>query len=106
MYIRMTFVRLKPDKREAARKLYNDEVISTHKGRKGLRFVHLLESIDQKDEGIAVTAWDTKEDAMVYEKGGDYGKLVEKFKDMIVGEPLLKSYQITASSEPLLLRIF
>ncbi len=106
MYIRMTFVRLKANKKEAARKLYDNEVIPTHKGRKGLRFVHLLESIDNKDEGIAVTAWDTEEDALSYEKAGDYQKQVRKFKDLIEGEPELKSYQITASSEPLLLRIF
>ena len=106
MYIRMTFVRLKPDKKEAARKLYDNEVIPAHKGRQGLRFVHLLESMDNKDEGIAVTAWDTREDALAYEKVGDYQKLLSQFKDLIEGEPELKSYQITASSEPLLLRIF
>ena len=106
MYIRMTFVNLKPEKKEAARKLYNDEVIPAHKGRKGLRFVHLMESMDGREEGIAVTAWDTKEDVMVYEKSGDYEVQLAKFKEMITGEPVLKSYQITASSEPLLLRIF
>lgn len=106
MYIRMTFVRLNPDKKEAARKLYNNEVIPAHKGRPGLRFVHLMESMDNKDEGIAVTAWDTREDALAYEKAGEYQKLLHKFKDLIDGEPVLKSYQITASSEPLLLRIF
>jgi heme-degrading monooxygenase HmoA len=102
----MTFVRFKPEKKEAARRLYNNEVIPTHKGRKGLRFVHLMESRDNKEEGIAVTAWDTREDALAYEKSGDYEKLVGKFRYMFSGEPVLKSYQITASSEPLLLRIF
>jgi quinol monooxygenase YgiN len=106
MYIRMTFVRLKPGKKEAARKLYDNEVIPAHKDRQGLRFVHLLESMDSMDEGIAVTAWDTREDALAYEKAGDYQKLISKFKDLIEGKPELKSYQITASSEPLLLRIF
>jgi quinol monooxygenase YgiN len=106
MYIRMTFVQLKSDKKEAARKLYDKEVIPIHKGRQGLRFVHLLESMDNKNEGIAVTAWDTKEDALSYEKSGDYQKLIGKFNDLIDGEPELKSYQITVSSEPLLLRIF
>lgn len=106
MYIRMTFVRLKPDKKEEARKLYDNEVIPEHKDRRGLRFVHLLESMDNRDEGIAVTAWDTKEDALSYEQSGDYQKMVNKFNDLIDGEPELKSYQITASSEPLLLRIF
>ena len=106
MYIRMTFVRFKSDKKEAARKLYNNEVIPTHKGRPGLRFVHLLESMDHMDEGIAVTAWDTKEDALAYEQAGDYQELLGKFEDLLEGEPQLKSYQISASSEPLLLRIF
>ena len=106
MYIRMTFVQLKPDKKEAARKLYNNEVIPAHKDRQGLRFVHLMESMDNRDEGITVTAWDTREDALAYEKSGDYQKQISKFKDFIEGEPELKSYQITASSEPLLLRIF
>ena len=106
MYIRMTFINLKPDQKEAARELYLEEVIPAHEGRKGLRFVHLMESMDDKNEGIAITAWDTKEDVITYEKSGDYEKLLGKFKEMIIGEPVLKSYQISASSEPLLLRIF
>lgn len=106
MYIRMTFVNLKPGKKEAARKLYNDEVIPAHKGRKGLRFVHLMESMDEAGGEIAITAWDTKEDVAAYEKSGDYEIQLGKFKEMITGEPVLKSYQISASSEPLLLRIF
>ena len=106
MYIRMTFVKLKPGKKEAARKLYDDVVIPAHNARKGLRFVHLLECMDNKEDGIAVTAWDTKSDADAYEKSGDYEALLEKFREMFEGEPVLKSYQITASSEPLLLRIF
>ena len=47
-----------------------------------------------------------KTDAEAYEKSGDYDKMLAKFKNMIAEEPVLKSYQITASSEPLLLRIF
>ena len=102
----MTFVKLKAGKRDAARKLYNDMVIPSHSDRKGLRFVHLLESMDNAEEGIAVTAWDSRADAESYEKSGDYQTMVDKFKEMFEGEPELKSYQITVSSEPLLLRIF
>ncbi len=106
MFIRMTFINLIPDKKKAARKLYDEEVIPAHKDRKGLRFVHLMESMDDKEGGIAITAWDTKEDVVAYEKSGDYEKLLGKFREMITGDPVLKSYQISASSEPLLLRIF
>lgn len=88
------------------RELYNKEVLSAHKGHKGIRFVHLLESLDERGEGISVTAWDTKADVEAYERSGEYEKLVAKFKDMYAEEPRLKSYEVTASSEPILLRIF
>jgi len=102
----MTFFRLKPGKMVDLRELYNKEVLPTHKGHKGIRFVHLLESLDEKEEGISVTAWDTKADVEAYERSGDYEKLVAKFKEMYAEEPRLKSYEVTASSEPILLRIF
>jgi len=88
------------------RELYNKEVVSAHKGHKGIRFVHLLESLDDKDEGISLTAWDTRADLEAYEKSGDYEKLVAKFKEMYAEEPLLKSYEVTASSDPIILRLF
>ncbi len=106
MYIRMTFFKLKSGKMPELRDLYNKEVISAHKNHKGNRFVHLLESLDNKDEGISLTAWDTKADLESYERSGDYEKLVAKFKNMYAGEPVLKSYEVTASSEPLILRLF
>lgn len=106
MYIRMTFVKVKPGKRDTARALYNNEVIPAHQGRKGLRFVHLLESLDNKDEAVTVTAWDTRADTEAYQKSEDYQKSLEQFKDMLTETPVVKSYEVTASSEPLILRIF
>ncbi len=106
MYVRMTLFKLREGRMQELRELYNKEVISAHKGHKGIRFVHLLESLDNKDEGISITAWDTKADVEAYEKSGEYEKLVAKFKNMYAGEPLLKSYEVTASSDPIILRIF
>jgi len=106
MYVRMTFFKLREGRMQDLRDLYNKEVVSAHKSHKGIRFVHLLESLDNKDEGISITAWDTKADVEAYEKSGDYEKLVAKFRHMYAEEPLLKSYEVTASSEPILLRIF
>jgi len=106
MYVRMTFFKLRQGRMQELRELYNKEVVPAHKGHKGIRFVHLLESLDNRDEGISITAWDTKADVEAYEKSGEYEKLVAKFKHMYAEEPLLKSYEVTASSEPILLRIF
>jgi heme-degrading monooxygenase HmoA len=106
MYLRMTFFKLRQGRMQELRDLYNKEVVSAHKSHKGIRFVHLLESLDNKDEGISITAWDTKADVEAYEKSGDYEKLVAKFKHLYAEEPLLKSYEVTASSDPIILRIF
>jgi len=106
MYVRMTFFKLRQGKMQELRDLYNKEVVSAHKGHKGIRFVHLLESLDNKDEGISLTAWDTRADLEAYEKSGEYERLVAKFKNMYAEEPLLKSHEVTASSEPIILRLF
>jgi heme-degrading monooxygenase HmoA len=102
----MTFFKLRQGKMQELRDLYNKEVVSAHKGHKGIRFVHLLESLDNKDEGISLTAWDTRADLEAYEKSGEYERLVAKFKNMYAEEPLLKSYEVTASSDPIILRLF
>ena len=106
MYVRMTFFKTKPGKLDELRNIYVNEVIPLHKGHKGIRFVHLLECIESPDEGISITAWDSKGDREAYEKSGDYGKIVARFEDLLEGDPTLKSYEVTASSEPLILRYF
>ncbi|MCL5125911.1 MAG: antibiotic biosynthesis monooxygenase [Deltaproteobacteria bacterium] len=106
MYVRMTFFTVKEGKMDDLRNIYNKQVIPAHKNHKGIRFVHLLERMDGANEGISITAWDTKADVEAYEKSGEYEKFVAMFREMYTGEPLLKSYEITASSDPILLRIF
>lgn len=106
MYVRMTLFKVKAGKMDALRDLYNRDVISAHKLHKGIRFVHLLESLDNRNEGISVTVWDTKADLDAYEAGGDYERLRGLFNEMYDGVPSLRSYEVTASSEPILLRIF
>jgi len=102
----MTFFKVKDSKMDALRDLYNKNVVSAHKNHKGIRFVHLLECLDDRNEGISVTAWDTKADLDAYEASGDYERLRDLFNEMYNGVPSLRSYEVTASSEPILLRIF
>jgi heme-degrading monooxygenase HmoA len=106
MYVRMTLFKVKEGRMPDLRDLYNKEVIPAHKNHKGIRFVHLLECLEDTNEGISVTAWDTRADLDTYEKSGDYERLVGLFSEMYSDQPSLKSYEVTASSEPILLRIF
>ncbi len=82
MYVRMTFFEVKEGKMDSLRELYNNEVIPAHKKHKGTRFVHLLECIENRNQGISVTAWDTKADLDAYERSGDYDRLVALFDEM------------------------
>ena len=106
MFLRLTFFKVNPGMMDELRQLYNNVVIPTHRNNQGNRFVHLLERVDEKDQGISVTAWDNRLDAEAYEKSGDYEKLLGRFDELLQGPTRLESYEITASSEPLLLRIF
>jgi len=106
MYLRLTLFSVKKGEMDGLRNLYNNEVIPAHAKHKGNRFVHLLERLDAPDEGISVTAWDDKAALDAYEDSGEYERILDKFRKYFDGEPKLQAYQVTASSEPLLLRIF
>ena len=106
MYLRLTFFKVNSGDMEDLRNLYNNEVIPAHKRHKGSRFVHLPERLDTPDEGISVTGWDDKATLDAYEDRGEDERMPDKFRKFFDGEPTLQAYAVTASSEPLLLRIF
>ena len=106
MFIRMTFVRFKPGTMPQVQALYNDVVIPKMKQQPGLRFVHFLEQVDDRNAGISITAWDTSKDAEAYEGTGIYPQLLANFERWYAAPPELRSYDVTVSSDPILLRIF
>ena len=106
MYVRIVFLTLKEGKMDELRESYSKEVIPTVKAHKGNRFVHLLECREDINEAISVTAWDTRGDLEAYLTHGDFERMSEKYTHMYAKDPVIKSYEVTASSEPLILRIF
>ena len=106
MYVRMVFITLKEGKMDEFRNVYTNEVIPTVKSHEGNRFAHLLECRENENEGISLTAWDTRGDFENYLNSGDFERLSKKYEPMYAKDPVLKSYEVTASSEPLILRIF
>jgi len=91
---------------EEVRKLYYDEVIPVMKEQEGQRFVHLLERLEAEGEAISITAWDNKANADAYEGSGFYQELVVKFQPFYSAWPELESYEVTVSSDPIVVRIF
>ncbi|OPY80471.1 MAG: hypothetical protein A4E65_01462 [Syntrophorhabdus sp. PtaU1.Bin153] len=60
MCVRMTFFKAKPGRMDHLRNICVNDVIPPRKGHKGIRFVHVFERMDAVDEGISVTARDTR----------------------------------------------
>lgn len=106
MYIRMVFMKLTEGKMDEFREIYTSEIIPTVGKHKGNRYAHLLECREDENDCISVTAWDTRGDFEAYIKSGDFDKSSRTYSPMYAKEPIEKSYEVTASSEPLILRIF
>ncbi len=106
MYVRLVFVKVKKRKMDEFRNLYLEEVIPIVTKHNGNRFVHLLENRENENEAISVTAWDKKENFEAYVRSGDFARTSEKYSPIFSENPVEKSYEVTASSDPLILRIF
>ena len=94
--VSMTITKLKPDVSiEDARKIYDESVIPAVKGQKGFIGGWLMVSED-RDEGIALALWETKEDAVEFEKGGLYQEQVKKFVAFIKSMEGRKYYDVNS----------
>lgn len=92
MFVRLTYFGFKPEKLEALKKFYNETAIPTLKKQKGNLECKLLEPVDQKDDYISMTIWETKEDADAYHSKGVYKSLVDQVRPYFSKEPVLKVY--------------
>ncbi len=94
--VSMTFTKLKPDVSiEDARKIYDESVIPALKSQKGFIGGFLIVSEDQV-EGIAVSIWESKEDAEQIQKSGVYQEQVKKFLAFIKSMEGRKFYNVNS----------
>lgn len=94
MWIRLIEVKIKHDKLDEARKIYNEEIAPTVKTQKGNIDMFLMESKDRECVVISFTSWETQENGEAYEKSGTYVKMVNKVKHTFAGMPTLWSYEV------------
>lgn len=78
LYVRILSVKLQPGKREEFTRLYNAEILPVLSKVSGCRFVFLTEAVEERNEVISLTVWDTREAADVYEASGLFRKLTRK----------------------------
>jgi len=94
MWVRLTFVKIQPDKVDELRKVYYEEVVPVVKAQKGIVDIFLMEPIDEDEDFISLTSWDSKANGDTYEASGTYLEMVNKVKFGFVATPTLKSYEV------------
>jgi heme-degrading monooxygenase HmoA len=78
LYIRILSVKLQPGKTEEFAKIYQSEILPVLRSVQGCRYAFLTEGVEERNEVISLTIWDSKEAAEVYEASGLFKKLTRK----------------------------
>ena len=76
MYIRIVSHILQKNKIKEFRDIFVDKIIPALQETKGCRYSYLIESMQQENEVISLSIWDSKEDALDYESSGNFDKLM------------------------------
>lgn len=95
-FARLTFAKLKPDADlEEARKIWDESITPAAKAQKGFIGCFLLVT-EEANDAIAVTLWDSKEDAAAGEQSGYYQDQVKKFGALLAAPPERKHYNVNS----------
>jgi quinol monooxygenase YgiN len=92
MIVRLTYCKFNPASIDAAKTIYNNEIVPIAKAQNGNLGIRLIEPVDKSDDFISISEWATQEDAEAYESSGVYKNLVAKLSDFLASQPVLKTY--------------
>jgi len=80
LYVRLVSLKIQTGKLEEFRQIYAEEIVPVLQNYKGCRYIYLSESMQETNEVVSITVWDSKRDAEEYENSGTFGRLVDKVK--------------------------
>ncbi len=80
LYLRMVSMRVQPDKTAEFKSIFENEVLPQLRSTAGCLYVYLVENVEQKDEWLSISIWNSKEDADQYEQSGAFDRLRAKLE--------------------------
>ena len=93
MFARVTMFQTNSDKIDEAIKIYTESVSPVRRAQKGSCGGYFL--TDRKTgKGIAISLWDSEEDAIANEQSGYYQEQLSKFKDCFAAPPVREGYEV------------
>lgn len=78
LYVRIVSLSIQEGKEDEFKKIYTDEIIPALLSTQGCKYAYLTQSVQDLNDFISVTIWDSKEDADIYENSGKFKELVDK----------------------------
>lgn len=81
IYVRLVSLKIEKGKLKEFRQKYMQKIIPALRSTKGCIYAYLSESLQNKNEVMSVTIWDSKRDLDRYEESGRFIELVDKVKD-------------------------
>ncbi len=95
MYARVTSAEIFKEKIDQFIEIYAEYVVPEAKQQKGFKGIHLL--IDRKSgEGMAISYWESEEDALANEKSRYYQEQVARFITFYARQPIREGYEVFA----------
>jgi heme-degrading monooxygenase HmoA len=78
LYIRILAISLQSGRNEEFARLYNAEILPVLQETKGCRYAFLTEGLEERNEVLSITIWESKQSADLYESSGIFAVLTEK----------------------------
>jgi len=94
MFARLTTVTVQKDKIDEVIKIFTDNIVPAAKSQKGYQVIYLLTN-RKTGNGIAISVWDSEEDAVANEKTGYYQEQVGKVAPFFTSAPVLDGYEVS-----------
>lgn len=98
MYARLVWGKLKPGMWDEYERGYSEEVVSRTRQIKGFRGRRLLRGLDDTNEGISITLWETKEDMENYAKSPERQARAKEAERLYAGDYWVKHFEIRVST--------
>ncbi len=96
MFVRQVTAHYKPEKFDLLNQRLENDVIPLLKKQSGFRDELAFFDKD-KDEAIAMSFWDTRQDAEKYQRD-TYPKVTKKMEEAIEGRPEIRSFEVNNST--------
>lgn len=100
MYVQLTNLKFSPDQAGEVKRIFREYIAPMMLQQNGIMTVQLLEPEKRGEDFILLNEWRSKGDAGAYHNSGEYKKLMNRVEGMVIGQPVLHTYNVEHASVP------